>query len=396
MTVELAPSGVIDPDEQKAILDVAHDFGRNVVSPLVRDYDRDEYLPETLLQRMADLGLMGGIVPTEWGGAGLDYITYVRLIEAISRYDHCLGVLMSMPSALVGASLLKFGTEAQKNQWLRPLASGRIFGGAGVTEPRSGSDVAGTETRYRRTSGGGFVLNGAKAWITNLDIASFFITFATRDRSLGAKGMSAFIVPTDAVGVGKHPFKNKLGFRPLCSGELVFDNVELGPDALIGEEGQGFEIAMTAVERGRVAVAARAVGLAQACLDDSVAYAGDRVVFGKTLQDFQMVQKKISDMAVNIEAARLLTEHSAHVLQAGHRGRRETSMAKLHASDTAQAAATDAVQIHGANGVSDEYRVNRLYRDAKVFQIVEGANDIHRMLIARDEFARRNSGDRSR
>jgi alkylation response protein AidB-like acyl-CoA dehydrogenase len=373
--------------EQSALIGLVETFGREVVAPLVREYDAKEQLPRELLAEMAALGFFGGVVPQEWGGAGLDYLTFARVIEAISRYDHCLGVLMSMPSALVGAALLDFGTQAQKEQWLTPLAKGEVFGGAGVTEPRSGSDVAGTETRYRVDADGCFVLNGAKAWITNIDIASFFVTFATRDRALGRDGISAFLVPADTPGVIRNPFKNKLGFRPLCTGELVFQDVRLAPDALIGQEGQGFAVAMTAVERGRLAVASRAVGLAQACLEDSTAYARERIVFQRSLSEFQMVQKKIADMSVGVRAARLLTEDSARALQSGSRARVETSMAKMYASDVAQRAATDAVQIHGANGVSDEYRVARFYRDAKVFQIVEGANDVHRFLIAREQFS---------
>jgi alkylation response protein AidB-like acyl-CoA dehydrogenase len=380
VTADLA---ALTATDQRALLAMVDDFARRTVAPLVRDYDAAEQLPPGLLAQMAELGLFGGIVPVELGGAGLDYLTFSRVIERISRVDHCLGVLMSMPSALVGGAVLAFGTSEQKERWLRPLAEGKIFGGAGVTEPRSGSDVAGTETRYRR-EGDGFVLNGAKSWITNLDLASFFVTFATRDKSLGRNGLTAFLVPAETPGVGRHPFKNKLGFRPLCSGELVLNEVHLGPEALLGEEGQGFTVAMHAVERGRLAVASRAVGLAQACLDASVRYARDRIVFGQPISDFQMVQKKISDMAVEVQAARLLTEDSARALQAGARARVQTSMAKMYASDVAHRAATDAVQIHGANGVSDEFPVGRWYRDAKVFQIVEGANDIHRVVIARE------------
>lgn len=387
MTADLAPPS---DTEERALLEMVEEFARRTVAPLVREYDAAEQLPPALLSEMAELGLFGGVIPAAWGGTGLDYLTFSRVIERISRVDHCLGVLMSMPSALVGGGLLAYGTPEQKQRWLRPLAEGRIFGGAGVTEPQSGSDVASTDTHYRR-DGDTFVLNGAKTWITNLDLASFFVTFATRDKSLGRAGLSAFLVPADAPGVGRYPFKNKLGFRPLCSGELVFDNVYLGPEALLGEEGQGFAVAMTAVERGRLAVASRAVGLAQACLDASIRYARERIVFGKPISEFQMVQKKISDMAVEIQAARLLTEDSARELQAGSRARIQTSMAKMYASDVAQRAAADAVQIHGANGVSDEFPVSRWYRDAKVFQIVEGANDIHRMIIARQ--ALRSGGD---
>lgn len=369
--------------ERDAIVGLVREFVQERVAPRVAEYDAAEELPDDLLQEMAQLGFFGGVVPVEWGGLGLDHVTFTRIIEEVSRVDHCLGVLMSMPSALVGSGLLEFGTTEQKQQWLVPLAEGKLFGGAGVTEPRSGSDVAGTQTRYTR-EGGGYVLNGAKAWITNLDRASFFVTFATRDPALGRRGLSAFIVPADTPGVLKNPVHNKLGFRPLCSGDLVFDNVRLGPDAMLGAEGDGFAVAMNAVERGRLSVASRAVGLAQSCLDASVRYARDRVVFGKPITDFQMVQQKIANMAVSVQAARLLTERCAEAMQRGERARVEASMAKMYASDVAQAVATDAVQIHGAYGVSEEYPVARAYRDAKVFQIVEGANDIHRVLIAKD------------
>ncbi|MEV6900316.1 acyl-CoA dehydrogenase family protein [Amycolatopsis sp. NPDC051372] len=370
--------------EREAVIKLVREFAQDRVAPRVKDYDAAESLPSDLLEEMAELGFFGGVVPTEWGGLGLDHLTFTRIIEEVSRVDHCLGVLMSMPSALVGSGLLKFGTTEQKQRWLVPLAEGRLFGGAGVTEPRSGSDVAGTQTRYARTDGGGFVLNGAKAWITNLDRASFFVTFATKDPALGRSGLSAFIVPADTPGVIKSPVHNKLGFRPLCSGDLTFDDVHLGPDAMLGPEGEGFAVAMTSVEQGRLSVASRAVGLAQSCLDASVQYARDRIVFGQPISDFQMVQQKIANMAVSVQAARLLTEQCALAMQRGERARVEASMAKMYASDAAQAAAADAVQIHGAYGVSEDYGVARAYRDAKVFQIVEGANDIHRVLIARN------------
>ncbi|MGD9985546.1 acyl-CoA dehydrogenase family protein [Pseudonocardia sp.] len=380
MTAQL--DGTSADVDRAGLVRFVREFARERVAPRVAEYDAAEQLPRDMLDEMAELGFFGGTVPEEWGGLGLDHVTYAEVIEEISRVDHCLGVLMSMPSALVGGGIRAFGTDEQKERWLRPLAAGRIFGGAGVTEPRSGSDVAGTRTRYRRTPSG-FVLTGAKAWITNLDLASFFVTFATSDPALGRDGISAFIVPADAPGVQVRPERNKMGFRPLCSGELVFDDVELGPDALLGEEGQGFAVAMTAVERGRLSVAARAVGLAQACLDASVRYARERIVFDQPLADFQMVQQKISSMVVNVSAARLLTRECARAMERGERARHEASVAKFFASETAQAAATDAVQIHGAAGVSAEYGVSRHYRDAKVFQIVEGANDIHRILIAK-------------
>jgi alkylation response protein AidB-like acyl-CoA dehydrogenase len=288
---------------------------------------------------------------------------------------------MSMPSALVGGGLVAYGTDAQKTTWLAPLARGEIFGGAAVTEPHSGTDVASMETTYMR-DGDSFVISGAKTWISNLDIASFFVVFATSDRSLGRHGVSAFIVPSNAPRLTTRPFKNKLGFRPLCTGDLILDDVRVGSEMLLGREADGFSVAMTAVEKGRLGVAARAVGMAQACLDDAVVYARNRVVFGRPIADYQQIQKKIADMAVEIEAARLLVMNCARSFDAGLRARVESSMAKLYATDVAQRAATEAVQIHGAYGASDEFRVGRMYRDAKIFQIVEGTNELHRNLIA--------------
>lgn len=369
--------------DRDALISAVRDFARNEVAPRVQDYDREESLPRDILDKMSALGFFGGTVPTEWGGSALDHRTYAALIEEISVVDHILGVLMSMPSALVGGGLLHYGTDDQRRQWLVPLAEGTIFGAAGVTEPQSGTDVAGMETTYTK-DGDSYVLRGTKTWISNLDIASFFVTFATlnpgaRDR----RDISAFIVPRDAVGLSVHPFKDKLGFRPICTGELVLDNVRLGPESLLGQEGEGFAVAMRAVERGRLAVAARAVGLARSCLEGSVRYANERVVFGEPIARYQLVQQKIADMGVEIEAARLLVGRCADVLDAGERGRTESSMAKMYASDVVQRAATEAVQIHGAYGTSAEFSVSRAYRDAKVFQIVEGTNELHRLLIAK-------------
>lgn len=373
----------------EGLRELVRDFATRVVAPRVAEYDREEYLPRDILDQMAELGFFGGTVAERWGGAGLDNTTFSVLIEEISKVDHILGVLMSMPSALVGSGIEAFGSDEQRETYLAPLARGEVFAGAGVTEPQSGSDVAGMQTRYER-DGDRFLINGAKTWISNLDIASFFVTFATRDRSLRHGGVTAFIVPKDTPGLSVHPFKDKLGFRPISTGELVFEDVEVGPEHLLGEEGKGFAVAMTAVERGRMAVASRAVGMAQAGLDDSVAYARDRVVFGRPIGEFQMIKKKIADMAVEIDAARLLVRRCAAQMDAGKRARRESSMAKMFASDVAQRAATEAVQIHGAYGVSAESRVSRMYRDAKVFQLVEGTNEIHRDLIADYELGYRS------
>jgi alkylation response protein AidB-like acyl-CoA dehydrogenase len=362
------------------IVEMAGDFARREIAPRVAEYDRQEKMPRDLLDKMAELGFFGGVVPVELGGLGLDHRTFAALVEEVSRVCHIMGTLVSMPSGLVGSGIARFGTDEQKERWLRPLAEGTIFGGSAVTEPQSGSDVAGMQTTYKK-DGESFVLNGTKAWISNLDIAEFFLSFATMDRSMRHAGVTAFIIPRNTPGLGLHPYHDKLGFRPICTGEVVFDNLRLGPEALLGEEGHGFEVAMTAVERGRLGVAARSVGLAQACLDAAVSYAKVRIAFGHPISEFQIVQSKVTDMDVGVHTARLLVNDAADALERGERARRLTSMAKMYASDVAFRSAADAMQIHGAYGVSPEYPIGRLFRDAKVLQIVEGSNDLHRALI---------------
>jgi alkylation response protein AidB-like acyl-CoA dehydrogenase len=379
-------------DNRRAIVRAVGEFAEREIAPLVAEYDAQEFVPRDLLKRMGALGFFGGVVAEEYGGLGLDYVTFAELIEEVSKTCQIMGTLLSMPSGLVGASLERFGTPEQRERWLRPLAAGEMFGATAVTEPRSGSDVAGMTTTYRR-DGDDFVLNGSKAWISNLDIGSFFITFASRDRSLRHRGVSAFVVPRHTPGLGLHPYKNKLGFRPLCTGEVVLEDVRLGPDALLGEEGGGFQVAMTAVERGRLGVAARSVGVAQACLDDTIAYAREREAFGHPISEFQIVQSKITDMVVGTASARALTRECAVALQEGRRARQLTSIAKMHASDVAARNAADAVQIYGAAGVSPDHRVGRMYRDAKVLQIVEGSNDLHRALIGEIALGIRQDGE---
>jgi alkylation response protein AidB-like acyl-CoA dehydrogenase len=382
-----------DHSERTALRELVRNFAEREVAPLVAEYDREERLPRELLNRLGGLGLLGGTVPEELGGAGLDHRTFADLIEEMSRVCHILGTIMSMPSGLVGGAILRYGTDEQKERWLRPLAEGRIFGAAGVTEPQSGSDVAGIETTYRR-DGDDFVLNGAKAWISNLDIASFFVTLATRDRSLRHKGITAFIIPADTPGLSVHPYKNKLGFRPICTGDVVLDDVRLGPDHVLGEVDKGFFAAMTGVERGRLGVAARATGVAQACLDESIKYANERVVGGRPIAEHQIVQSKITDMVVGVASARALVRDAATALDAGRTARWEVGLAKMHASDVAMRSATDAVQIHGAYGASPEYPVSRYFRDAKILQIVEGSNDLHRALIGEMALGLRSNAER--
>ncbi|MDO9407706.1 acyl-CoA dehydrogenase family protein [Patulibacter sp.] len=382
-----------DTDDRRAIVRMAAEFAATEIAPLVAEYDRAEQIPRELLDKMGALGFFGGVLSEEDGGLGLDYVTFAELIEEVSKTCQILGTFVSMPSGLVGASIEAFGTAEQKERWLKPLAQGRIFGAAGVTEPGSGSDVAGMTTTYRK-DGDDYVINGAKAWISNLDVAEFFVTFASRDRSARHGGVTAFIIPRDTPGLTLSPYKDKLGFRPICTGDVVFDDLRLPADALLGEEGGGFKVAMTAVERGRLGVAARAVGVTQACLEDTVAYAKERAAFGRPIAEFQIVQSKVTDMAVGAATSRLLVRECAEALQEGRRARQLTSMAKMYASDVAQKSATDAFQVFGAAGVSPDHRIGRMYRDAKVLQIVEGSNDLHRALIGEIELGLRADGER--
>ena len=374
--------------EKQAIVRGIREFAEREIGPRAAQFDREERVHRDLLEAMADLHFFGGVVPEELGGLGLDYVTYAELIEEMSKVDHIIATLISLPSGLVGAAIQEYGTVEQKDRWLRPLAEGRIFGAAGVTEPDSGSDVSAMTTTYRR-DGDDFVINGAKAWISQLEICSFVLTFATSDRSLRHRGVTAFLIPADTPGLGLHPYKEKLGFRPLSTGDVVLDDVRVPADAVLGEEGEGFRVAMTAVERGRLGVAARAAGVAQACLDDSVAYAKERNAFGQPIANFQIVQSQITDMAVGALTARLLVRDCAARMDRGEPAREVTSMAKMYASNVAMKSATDAVQIHGAAGTSVDHRVSRLFRDAKVLQLVEGSNDLHRALIGEIELGLR-------
>ena len=369
--------------EQQELRALAREFAEREIAPQVADYDREERFPAELVRQAAALGFAGGIVPAEYGGAGLDHVTYAGLIEEISRTCHIVACALTFPSGLVGNSILTYGSEEQKQRYLAPLARGETFAGAGVTEARSGTDVSDMDTMARR-DGGDFVISGAKMWISFLDVASYYLTFAHLgvDEHSGRKRICAFLVDADLEGVSTHPLKNKYGFRPLSTGELVLEDVRVPADALLGEEGQGFEIAMNSVENGRLGVAARAVGLSQACCDVAIAYAKERRVFKQPIGKFQLVQEMISNMVCGTEGARLLTLRLAHLKDRGDRARGAASMAKLTASDVALASATDAFQIHGAYGVSDEYPVARYLRDAKVFQIVEGNNELHKALVA--------------
>jgi len=370
-------------EEQLMMKQTALEFGEKEIKPKVREYDRDERFPIEIAHKMGELGMMGGVVPEQYGGAGMDYISYVLLIEGISRYCQILGMTASAPSALVGAGILRYGTEELKRKYLTPLCQGKTFAGSGVTEPHSGTDVAAMETTVTK-DGDDYIVNGVKTWISHIENGSWFLTFGQADKTKKHKGICAFVIEKNWPGVEIRPFKNKMGFRPLSTGEFILDRVRVPKRNLVGEEGQGFAVAMSAVENGRLGVAARALGMIEACLEESVKYAQERIVFGQPIGRYQLIQSKITDMVVGLEASRLLTYRVAWLRnQKGQaKAQRDSSIAKMFATDVLMQASIDAVQIHGAYGVSDEYNVGRYFRDAKVFQIIEGTNELHRFLIA--------------
>ena len=381
MTLD-TPELLADTPDRSVLREAARRFATREIAPLVADYDRAERFPAEIVRETAKLGWLGAVIPAAYGGADLDWVSFAMLIEEVSRVCHVVGLALSFPSGLVGAGILEYGTEEQKQRFIAPLVRGETFAGAGVTEPGSGTDVANMATTCRR-DGDSYVINGAKAWISMLDVGDWFITFATLDRARGREGVCAFVVPRDTPGLTLRPYKNKLGFRPLATGDLVLADVRVPVENRIGEEGQGYAVAMAAVETGRLSVAARAVGLGQACIDASTAYARERIVMGQPIGRFQLVQSMITDMVLGVEASRYFVHRLASHKDGGERRpRREASVAKLQATDTAMSAATAAVQIHGAYGVSEEYPVARYFRDAKVFQIIEGNNELHRSMVA--------------
>jgi hypothetical protein len=373
--------GPADSAERAQIVEMVRSFAEEVVAPGVIERDRDERFDRSIVEAAGELGLLGGIVPKAYGGAGLDHRTYAAMVTEMSRTDHLIGLTMTMPSGLVGTGILAYGTEELKERYLPDLLAGRTIASAAITEPGSGTDVANMSTLCRRTSAG-YVISGQKTWISFIDTCDWVLTFATLDRSSGRRGVCAFVVPRDTPGLTLRPFRNKLGFRAVASGEVFFDDVVVPAENRVGEEGEGFAVAMRAVETGRLGVAARSLGIAIDCLDRSLAYARDRRVFDQPIGRFQMVQSMITDMVVGIEGASAMIDALAAKRDQNERARREASLAKMFASDVALRCATNAVQIHGAYGTHEEYHVGRHFRDAKVMQIIEGQNQLHRAMVA--------------
>lgn len=371
-------------DEQSAVQSRARAFANDEVAPLAREADETGVFPMQLVGRMASLGFLAGPLPLEYGGSGMDYLSFAIVSEELGRADSSVRGFLSVHAGLVSQCILDWGSEEQKRRYLPRLATGELIGCYCLTEPGSGSDAAAMETTARQ-DGDGWVLNGEKVWITNGNDAHVAIVFASMDRSLRHRGVCAFVVPTDTPGFHREPMPGKeLGHRASDHAHMRFEECRVPAEALLGEPGQGFRVAMSALDHGRLGVAAGAVGVAQACLDASIAFTRDRQAFGQRVADFQMVQATIADMATDVEAARLLTWRAAWMKQAGMPTTRETSMAKLFATEAAVRAASEAVLLHGGRGYSNLYPVERYYRDIKGLQIYEGTSHIQRIVIARD------------
>ncbi len=353
-----------------------------VAGPALWEAEREERFPVEIVPAFRDAGLVGGTIPVELGGLGWDLITHLEIIEEVSKTSQVLGSFLAVPGGPVGAGLMQHGTEEQKERWLRPLASGELLAGYGLTEPRSGTDAARMVTRAERVDGG-WALHGAKRWIDWAPIGDFFLTFArTNPDEPGARGITAFVVERGTPGFETTQQTGKLGLRPLSVGELRFDGCVVPDENRIGEVGAGFRVAMGALEDTRLQIAARICGGLASCLELSVEHARSRELFGSRLADFQLTQTKIADMVVAVECARALTFNAARRKASGEPVRHEILCAKLFCQEAYMRVSHDAVQLHGGLGIVDESLVNRHYRDAKISELTGGTNEILRVLLA--------------
>jgi len=368
-------------EEQELLQRTARDFASNEVLPKAAEIDREHRHPAELVERMAELGLLGIAVPDEYGGAGMDNVSYVLAMEEISRACASTGVIMSVNNSLVCDPIMRFGTEEQKNRWLKPLAAGELLGCFALSEPEAGSDAAAQKTVAQRV-GDNWVIQGTKNWITNGPVADVMVLLCMTDKDKGHRGISAFIVDMKNPQVRCGPPDEKLGIRGSKSSQVFLDDAELPADALLGEVGGGFKVAMSTLDGGRIGIAAQALGIARAAFEDAMDYALQRKTFGKPIAHHQAIQFKLADMATEIDAARLLTLRAAALKDAGKSYGKEAAMAKLYASDVANKAAREAIQIFGGNGYVTEYPVERHFRDAKITEIYEGTSEIQRLVIA--------------
>jgi alkylation response protein AidB-like acyl-CoA dehydrogenase len=375
-------------DEHKMIRKAARDFAQNEIAPIAAKFDESGEFPYETIKKMGAMGFMGIEVPEEYGGSGMDTLAYVLALEEICKVDASHGVIMSVNNSLYCYGLLRFGTETQKKKFLMPIASGKSIGAYSLTEPMSGSDAGAMKSRATK-DGDFYVLNGRKSWVTSGPVADYVIVFMMTDPSKKQKGVSAFLVDANTPGFIRGKKEPKLGIRASATSELVFENCRIPAENLLGSEGDGFKIAMTVLDAGRIGIGAQALGIAEAAYEAARQYAGEREAFGQKIGQFQGTGFKIADMKTRIEAARLLIYNAAlskeRAKTTGERFSIEAAMAKLFASETAMFCAHQAVQIHGGIGFSKELPVERYFRDAKITEIYEGTSEIQRMVISRAE-----------
>lgn len=369
-------------DDQRMIRDTLRDFARERLAPNAAEWAKHAIFPAEALQELAGLGVWGMVVPEEWGGPGLDYVSLAIAIEEIAAGDGATSTIMSVQNSLVCGILARYGNDAQKERWLRGAATGELLGCFCLTEPHVGSDAAAIKTRAVK-DGDHWVLNGVKQFITSGKHAKIAIVFAVTDPAAGRKGISCFCVPTDTQGYVVARIEEKLGQSASDTAQILFEDCRIPADCLLGNEGEGYKIALSNLEAGRIGIAAQSVGMARAALGAAVAYARERETFGKPIVEHQAVAFRLADMATQIEVARQMVWHAASLRSAGEPCLKEASMAKLFASEMAEKVCSDAIQIHGGYGYVSDFPVERIYRDVRVCQIYEGASDIQRLVIAR-------------
>jgi butyryl-CoA dehydrogenase len=368
--------------EQELVRETAREFAEKEIAPYARDWDRDERMDPAIIGKLAEVGFLGGPIPEEYGGMGLDNLSYCLVIEEIGKADSSVRGLISVNVGLVAKTILRWGTEEQRREWLPRLCGGEPLGCFGLTEPGTGSDAGSLETRAER-DGGGWRISGSKMFITQGTWAGVALIFARTGPEPGGRGVTCFLVPTDTKGVSASRIEGKLGLRAQDTAELQLDGVEVPDSARLGDVGDGMKVAMSALDGGRMSLAAGCVGIAQGCLEASIAYAKDRTQFGRPIARFQLVQELIADMAVEVDAARLLTRRVAAMADRGEEHRLESSMAKYFASEVAVRASNAAVQVHGGYGYIDEYPVGKYLRDARVTTLYEGTSQIQKLIIGR-------------
>jgi len=369
--------------EHEEIRQLVRNFAEREVKPRAADIDHNAEFPRDLVARAGELGLMGTLVPEAYGGAGLDHLAFAIFIEEVARYCASTAVILDVHASVGSEPITLFGTEAQKRRWLPGLATGKVLGAFALTEPDAGSDAAHLRTTARRRNGG-YVLNGSKIFITNAGQAGLYIVMAATDPDRGADGITAFVVSADHTGLRVGPAFSKMGLNGSAIAEIFFEDCQVDDDDRLGAEGDGFRIAMRALDSGRIGISAQAVGLAQGALDDAIAYAKERRQFGKPIADQQAIQFKLADIQTGVSAARWLTWQAAVRCDAGLPFTKEASMAKLFATEMAMSATLEALQVLGGYGYLEEFPMARRVRDAKACQIYEGTNQIQRIVIARE------------